>query len=163
MPSALGVTHLIDTWSALDNKWHGTIPMEFITSVFSTSSVGSGATATVASIAIPDPGFEYYISGSGCVNVSSAGNQNQFQVTTQIRIGSTTMASTPGNDVVTNGLNQISNAAGSTVAPLDYRRAPGKQSGAKTVYLLVKNGTGNTITIAGTSLFNALTLKITPA
>lgn len=156
---------LYDWWDAANSVWRGTQSWEMVPTSYSSASVGPGATGVVASITIPDPGWSYYIGASSCVNCLGAGNQDQFDISTQVRIGSTTVSPTPASDVVTNGLNQISKATGSTVSPAQYGKATGVQSGSKTVNLLVKNGTAsNTITLAGsTSLFNALTVRITPA
>lgn len=69
-PNPLGglspLSELIDRWSQVDSKWHGTqnVPLHIPTQTFSTI-IANASTATIASVTIPDIGWDWHINASG--------------------------------------------------------------------------------------------------
>lgn len=82
------VDELIDRWSVADSKWHATQPITMYAPGQSFSGgVANGVTTTLATLVIPDLGFDYQVIASGGFEYTTA-DANAL-VGCQITLGST--------------------------------------------------------------------------
>lgn len=164
VPSGIPLDSMIDRWSAIDSKWHGTQVFDLNAAAnAATTNILNGAVYVAQTITIPDPGYEYYVAGGASVLLTGVPTNSAYNVQGQIRIGATTTASVQDGTVVAHGLCKATSASGSAVIDSPYGRAPNKQSGSITVNLLARNATGSTVAYGGSSLHNYMSLEIIPA
>jgi hypothetical protein len=145
-------TLLTDVWG-LDSTWHGTTELEL-------SAVPSGNIActantwnTVASIAIADPGWPYYIKADGQAYYSAGVNN--------VPNAAITLDSTsPPTGTIGATLTTVSNAADFSLA-ITGRKYPIVQTGAHTVRLLVDSSVAGTCFAALAALGQSSWLNVT--
>lgn len=144
---------LVDRWSSVNAQWHGTNELLFPQPTQTGSgTLGALATATIASVVIPWPGWSYKVvvkaAQFGFFHASTVGQAMEVQV----RIDSQVYSS---SGYVSWG--KMSN----TVANVDAMcTAPGASSAAITdgiahsVYLIAKNQSGVTLTIPAGAFYH---------
>jgi hypothetical protein len=162
VPSGLPVTHLIDTWSAIDGKWHGTQSMIFTARLTAPGTINNGATRIGSQIVLPDPGWEYKVSGAGHNRLTVSGSPGPNLATAHIRVGNTAAPTAHDGTVVAVGVCQAFGSGG--YFPIEFGTADNVFSGSQTVYKLVTNNTGATATLVGsTDTFDTFTVIMDPA
>lgn len=139
-------TVLTEYWGA-DNKWHGLNDL-YVASPTQTGfgSLGNGVTTTIASIAIPDPGYAYHVETSAMVDYSASAVGAGLLLS--VNMDSTTY----NTNAITQGHGSTPTASTSTdvnaYAPHEssFKTTPAGFTGAHTISL-VAQGQGAGITV----------------
>jgi hypothetical protein len=154
--NSLFPTILTDIWDGA--KWRGT--QEIV--LPKPGQAGSGAlaaaaTMAVSSVAIPDPGWPYYIEASGAIEWQRTGTPPSTGVHCQMTYDSTTIST----NIISAGYEVFVISAAGQMTRSGAGRSP-VLTGAHTVYMLANNGgTVSTSILANTLYqFNA---KLIPA
>lgn len=162
--TALGVPpFLVDVWGA-DSVWHGTEALELDVAQSGSGTVSSGTSLTVASVAIPDPGFPYYIKASGAfgwtvVAASIAGRLAEGAITVDSTVYTTNRLSA-GYGV------SDSIGAGFTQSTINIsERKSASYTGTHTVRLIARNTTSPAadITVPASGPDTMLAVTVVPA
>lgn len=154
-----------DFWDAANAVWRGTqvlvLPQPAQTG---SGSLATAATATIASVALSDPGWPYYVAAYGCVDFGAAVQGTVCQVALQIDsgvMGTNRFAFNQQAAVAANISYDLgSECDGNTRAGL-----AGPLSGGHNVFLIAKNvsGPGGASAMSIYSNFFAFTLELIPA
>lgn len=154
-----------DFWDAANAVWRGTqvlvLPQPAQTG---SGSLATAATATIASVALSDPGWPYYVAAYGCVDFGAAVQGTVCQAALQIdsgvmgtnRFAFNQQAAVAGNISYDLGSECDGNTRAGLAGPL---------SGGHNVFLIAKNVSGPSGVSAMTiySNFFAFTLELIPA
>jgi hypothetical protein len=118
----------------------------------SSQTTASNTTYTVASIAIPDPGWPYYIQGTAGMSISVTTADSGFSHNAAVMVDSTTIPTAPANNVVTYAFVGMSSQGFANAMP-PWNRSQGLWTGAHTVNFIFRNGS------FGTCAFGPLNTK----
>lgn len=154
-----------DMWDAAAGVWRGTqvlvLPQPAQTG---SGSLATAATATIASVALSDPGWPYYVAAYGCIDFGAAVQGTVCQAALQIdsgvmgtnRFAFNQQAAVAGNISYDLGSECDGNTRAGLAGPL---------SGGHNVFLIAKNVSGPSGVSAMTiySNFYAFTIELIPA
>lgn len=154
-----------DVWDATNSVWRGTQVLELAQPAMSTPGLPSSSVATIASLAIPDPGWPYHVESgaSQYCQQTSGGAAGSVLLQINVQMDSATL----GTNIITSG--SFGNYSSSTslgqgcvaINKSSKTIQPGGYTGAHTIYM-IGTAVGGNISLVSAAM-NAFQIKLVPA